>query len=58
MLKGGPESGLPFQIKNHRRKEIENYDENNGKKTGCKKKSGESFQKNDGISEKSGADGQ
>ena len=48
---------LPFSYKKTQ-KGTENYDENNGKKTGCKKKSGESFQKNDGISEKSGADGQ
>ena len=34
------------------------YDENNGKKTGSKKKSGENFKENDGLSEESRADGQ
>ena len=48
---------LPFHIENYR-KERKNYDENNGKETGSKKKPGENFKKNDGLSEKSRADGQ
>ena len=34
-------------------KKEENYDENNGKKTGSKKEPGENFKENDGLSEKS-----
>ena len=47
---------LPFHIPNYR-KEQKKYDENNGKETGSKKKPGENFKKNDGLSEKSRADG-
>ena len=47
---GSPESGLPFQTKKSQ-KGTENYDENNGKKTGSKKKPGENFKENDGLSE-------
>ena len=39
-------------------KGTENYDENNGKKTGSKKEPGENFKENDGLSEESRADGQ
>ena len=57
LSKGGPESGLPLKYKNSQ-KGTEKYDENNGKETGSKKEPGENFKKNDGLSEKSGADGQ
>ena len=48
---------LPFSYKKTQ-KGTENYDENNGKETGSKKEPGENFKKNDGLSEKSRADGQ
>ena len=54
---GRPESGLPLKYKNSQ-KGTEKYDENNGKETGSKKEPGENFKKNDGLSEKSRADGQ
>ena len=57
LSKGGPESGLPLKYKNSQ-KGTEKYDENNGKETGSKKEPGENFKKNDGLSEKSRADGQ
>ena len=43
---------LPFSYKKTQ-KGTENYDENNGKKTGSKKEPGENFKENDGLSEKS-----
>ena len=48
---------LPFSYKKIK-KGTENYDENNGKKTGSKKEPGENFKENDGLSEESRADGQ
>ena len=48
---------LPFYTK-IQSKGNKNYDENNGKETGSKEKSGENLKKNDGLSEKSRADGQ
>ena len=48
---------LPFYTE-IQQKGIKDYDENNGKETGSKKKPGENLQKNDGLSEKSRADGQ
>lgn len=43
---------LPFSYKKTQ-KGTENYDENNGKKTGSKKEPGENFKENDGLSEES-----
>ena len=43
---------LPFSYKKSQ-KGTENYDENNGKKTGSKNEPGENFKVNDGLSEKS-----
>lgn len=56
--KGALNQGSLFQQQKSEQKGIKNYDENNGKETGSEKKSGENVQKNDGVSEKSRADGQ
>ena len=57
-LKGALSQGSLFQYKKSEQKGIKNYDENNGKETGSKKKPGENFKENDGLSEESRADGQ